>query len=222
MPRLIRDTTHSERVNTLSAQAEVLFYRLLMKADDYGLFHAKPTLIKANCYPLRLDSVRETDISRWIAECEKAGLLAIYEADSKPFLVIRNFGQKLKNMRQVYPPPPESLIKNFGLPEENRREENSETELEGERRAREEILNFFRKEFRQYRPNEDAKLQRDYEQGIKKENLVARRDNIINGVVEQFWNHYEKQGWKTSGGALITNKLAAFKGWMAKEKEFAK
>ncbi len=108
--RILRDITDSEKVNSLSAQAEVLFYRLMMKADDYGVFHAKPSLIKAALFPLRLDSIREAEISRWLAECEKAGLIVFYDAESKPFLVIVNFGQRMRNMKKRFPSPPDEIL----------------------------------------------------------------------------------------------------------------
>jgi len=36
--RILRDWTDSDRVNSLSAEAERLFIRLIMKADDYGRY----------------------------------------------------------------------------------------------------------------------------------------------------------------------------------------
>lgn len=130
--RILRDITDSEKVNVLSWQAEVIFYRLMMKADDYGVFHAKPSLIKAALFPLRLDSIRETDISRWIAECEKAGLIAFYESESKPYLVIINFGQRMRNMRKRFPSPPDNIYKVAASCGELRPEVEKETKHEVE------------------------------------------------------------------------------------------
>ena len=106
--RMIRDWTDSEKVDRLSAQAEVLFIRLMMKADDFGCFHAHPALVKSFCFPLR-DNVRNTDISRWIEECQSAGLLVTYAdpQSGKNFLQILNFGQRMKQSRHKFPPPPD-------------------------------------------------------------------------------------------------------------------
>jgi hypothetical protein len=134
--RILRDITDSEKVNSLSAQAEVLFYRLMMKADDYGVFHARPSLIKGALFPLRLDSTRETDISRWLAECEKAGLIAFYETESKPYLVIINFGQRMRNMKKRFPSPPEAISQVAAscreLPPETNLKPKRETETDNE------------------------------------------------------------------------------------------
>lgn len=106
--RVLRDTTDSENVNKLSFHAEVFFYRLMMKADDFGCFHGNIQLVKAALFPLRLNSVRDADIARWITECEKSGLVAIYGVDNKSYLVIVNFNQRLRSMKRRFPPPPDS------------------------------------------------------------------------------------------------------------------
>lgn len=108
--RILRDTTDSETVNSLTWQAEVLFYRLMMKADDFGSFHGNVKLIKSACFPLRSDVIREADISRWITECEKTGLLVIYESSGKQYLNILNFGQRLRKMKGKFPEPPPSIV----------------------------------------------------------------------------------------------------------------
>lgn len=99
--RVIRDWTDSEKMNNLSFQAEVLFTRLMMKADDYGNYHANPKLINSFCFPLK--NIRETDIIRWLQELASADLIAHYNADNKPYLHIRNFGQRLRQMKPKFP-----------------------------------------------------------------------------------------------------------------------
>jgi len=85
--RLLReDILTSERVDQLDAPAEVFYRRLMSKVDDYGLYDARPAILRSQLYALRLDRVREADIARWIAACEKAGLIALYEVTAKPYL----------------------------------------------------------------------------------------------------------------------------------------
>lgn len=134
--RLLKDTTESAKVDKLSANAEVLFYRLIMKADDYGVYHANPKLVRSNLFPLRIDSVRETDITRWMDELQKAGLIAFYDADSKPYLVIHNFGQRMRNMKKRYPAPPENVLRQLAATcGETRPEIEEEIEIETEEKA---------------------------------------------------------------------------------------
>lgn len=76
----------SDRVNQLDCAEEVFYRRLMSVVDDYGLYDARPSILRAQLYPLRIDRVREADISRWMAACQKAGLIVLYEADEKQFL----------------------------------------------------------------------------------------------------------------------------------------
>lgn len=85
--RLLREgILSSDRVEQLDAPAEVFYRRLMSKVDDHGLFDARPSILRSSLYPLRVDRVREADCSRWIAACEKAGLIALYQHAGKPFL----------------------------------------------------------------------------------------------------------------------------------------
>ena len=107
--RILRDITDSEKVNKLSWQSEVLLYRLMMKADDYGCLFANPKLLKGSLYPLK-ESIRETDIIRYLKELEVTELIILFEAENKGYLQILNFGQELRRMKHKYPTPSESDV----------------------------------------------------------------------------------------------------------------
>jgi len=104
--RIIREgILSSDRIDQLDAPAEVFYRRLMSRVDDHGLFDARPAMLRASLYPLRVDRVREADIARWIAACEKAGVIALYTFESKPY------GQMLDTRWQArsepkYPAPP--------------------------------------------------------------------------------------------------------------------
>lgn len=136
MARMLRDCTDSDKVNLLKAHAEVLFYRLMMKADDYGSFYANVKLIKSNCYPLRTDAVRDADITRWMDELLKAGLIVVYMNAGKSYLRILNFGQRLRNKKKRFPDcPPELLVNSEppqGAADSGEWPPELEEELEGE------------------------------------------------------------------------------------------
>jgi hypothetical protein len=106
--RILRDWTDSELVDNLSFQAEVLLTRLIMKADDFGSYHANPKLLNAFCFPLK--NIRETDITRWLQELASSGLIVLYDAENKPFLNILNFNQRLRSMKRCFPQMPENVI----------------------------------------------------------------------------------------------------------------
>ncbi len=103
--RLLREgILTSEAVDRLSVHAELLYRRLMSVADDWGLFHGNPKLIRAACYPLRLDQVSDDDIVRWIDECVAAGLIARCAFDGKPVIAILRFGQQQRSSTSKYLP----------------------------------------------------------------------------------------------------------------------
>lgn len=54
-------------------------------------------------YPLQLETVREANIERWIAECEKARLVRLYNSDGKPILEIIKFRQSIRAASSKFP-----------------------------------------------------------------------------------------------------------------------
>lgn len=102
--RILRDYTDSDKINVLSFQAECLFIRLMMKADDYGAFHANPKLVNALCYPLK--NYEDSEVSAWISELSKNDVIELYKEGKKKFLRIKNFGQRLRQMNRKFPPAP--------------------------------------------------------------------------------------------------------------------
>jgi hypothetical protein len=103
--RVLRDWTTSENVDAISFEAEVFFARLIMKADDYGSYYANPKLLKSALFPLR--EVTYGQIGKWVFECTEAGLIFPYEVEGKEYIRIKNFKQRLRQMRNVFPHPVE-------------------------------------------------------------------------------------------------------------------
>lgn len=131
--RILRDWTASEAMDSLSADAEVFFTRLIMKADDYGSFYSNTKLIKAALFPLK--EYKDTAISKWVNECIDAGLLFSYTVDGKEYLRIVNFGQRLRNMRSTFPQPDDksqqsAASRRESPPETKRNETETETETD--------------------------------------------------------------------------------------------
>lgn len=104
--RIIRDgILTSDRINMLTPLAELFYRRLMSVADDHGRFPANPTQLRAFCYPMRLDSVKESDIKKYLAECSKAGLLELYSVAGKDYLQVIDFGQRI-NGKSKFPEAP--------------------------------------------------------------------------------------------------------------------
>lgn len=103
--RLLRDgILTSERINRLSVGAELFYRRLMSVTDDYGRFSGDLRLLRASCYPLKLDSVKEDSIAKHLAECADAGVIVLYTVAAKPYLEVQDFGQRTQ-AKSRYPGP---------------------------------------------------------------------------------------------------------------------
>jgi hypothetical protein len=71
--------------------------------DDYGRFDARPAILRTACYPLQIDRIREADISRSLSEVKRAGLIALYEVNGKPFLEMLDFRQQVRAKESKWP-----------------------------------------------------------------------------------------------------------------------
>lgn len=139
--RIFRDTTNSDKIDKISFQAEVFFYRLMMKADDYGCYWADEKRLKGNLFILKLDKIREADISRWVAECHEAGLIALYEVSGKRYLQVIDFGQRKRQMKRLFPPPADGRQLTADRPPEDEEEIEEEIEVEGLQQIEDEKFN---------------------------------------------------------------------------------
>ena len=98
----------SDRVSRLESWfTECFFHRLLLVADDFGFYDARPAYLRAQLFCTKLDKVREADVSRALLECERAGLIRFYEVDSKPYLEILRYGQRCDKTKPKWPTPPD-------------------------------------------------------------------------------------------------------------------
>lgn len=131
--RMLRPWVNSEKVNALSVHSERFFTRLIMVVDDYGCFYADTRLLKANLFPLLLDSIREADLLRWLAECQKAELIVLYEVESKKYLQIVDFKQRLDRAKSKFPKPVNGLpaiVNDFPPEVEDEVEQEVEVEID--------------------------------------------------------------------------------------------
>ena len=99
----------SPRVIQLSWPAEVFYRRLMSVVDDFGRYHAHPTLLRAACYPLQLDKASEADVGKWLGECRKAALVSVYEVSNVPYLQMADFRQQ-QRAKSKFPEPAKQLL----------------------------------------------------------------------------------------------------------------
>ncbi len=98
----------SESIDPLSAEAEIFFYRLIVNADDYGRFDARPAIIKARCFPLKDPDVYNASlIQSLVDELCAQNLIHLYSADGKKYIQIVTWTehQQIRAKRSKYPDP---------------------------------------------------------------------------------------------------------------------
>lgn len=104
--RIIKESIcTSEQIDELSQGAEILFYRLMVNADDFGLFDARLKLIASKCFPLKsIDSKR---LQSDIAELCAVGLVSLYEVDGRTYgqIVSWEKHQQIRAKRAKFPLP---------------------------------------------------------------------------------------------------------------------
>ena len=100
----------SETLDALTPEEERLFYRLLVQADDFGRFDARPQIVRAKCFPLKTDAISVEQVSRWLERLAEVGLIRLYTADGKPYLefVTWEKHQQKRARKSKYPAPPPS------------------------------------------------------------------------------------------------------------------
>jgi len=113
--RLLRDgICTSDLINTLTTEEEVMFYRLLVVADDYGLMDARPAILKAQCYPLR-DTATPPKIEQWLAGLADKGLIVRYQHDGKPYLSVNKWEQRVRSRQKYVGPNADNCQTTAGL-----------------------------------------------------------------------------------------------------------
>jgi hypothetical protein len=100
----------SDSIDGLSKDAEIFFYRLIVQCDDFGRFDARPSVLRARCFPLRLESVTDALITLWLNELVATNTVQVYQVDGKPFLQFLAWDehQQVRAKRSKYPAPKSS------------------------------------------------------------------------------------------------------------------
>jgi len=99
--RILRDWSDSYRFDGLSPEAECLFVRLIMKADDYGNFHGDDRIVSSMCFPL--GSTMPT--GERLSELQGRGIIRFYIHKGRKYLTINNFNQRLRAHTRKFPDP---------------------------------------------------------------------------------------------------------------------
>ena len=106
--RIIKESICTScEIDNLKPEEEVFFYRVLVNCDDYGRMDARLPILRAKCFPLRIDRVTDDDIRSWLDSLAARGLISLYSVDGKDYLYMVTWEkhQQVRAHRSKYPAP---------------------------------------------------------------------------------------------------------------------
>ena len=86
--------------------ARVLFYHLMLLADDLGNVDGGETYLRRNAF---VEPVTVTIMSRLLEQLQDKDLIRIYMVESRRYIHIPRFRQRLRYTKRACPRPPESI-----------------------------------------------------------------------------------------------------------------
>ena len=95
----------SDSLSQLSWFDQCVFFRLLVLADDYGRYDARPAVIRGQAFSLY--DVTNKDIQSALSRLAAVGIVSLYEVGGKPYLQLEHWSQyqRLRNSKAKYPAP---------------------------------------------------------------------------------------------------------------------
>lgn len=190
----------SKELANISLGAEVLFYRLIVKADDFGCYHGDAEIIRNTCFAKK-KSIRESNVTAWLAELEENMLIEIYINKDIPYLHLTTFSdhqqQRARNPKYPLPSDDSSCLqmKSVANPLRN-------AICENDMRERERIYVCDNKktfgEFQHVHMTQEeyGKLIERYGEALTESKIAALDTNIQNGIKKYiaFKDHYATVG----------------------------
>ena len=92
--------------NSLTYFEESLYHRLILSADDYGIFFADPMILSRLLFPLKSDASEE-DVRQGLDHLEAVELIRRFTAQGREYLKLSTWekDQRLRVSRHKYPVP---------------------------------------------------------------------------------------------------------------------
>ena len=102
--RIIKESIcTSDSLAELSWFEQCLFFRLIVLADDFGIYEARPAIIKGRAFPL--NSVTDKQITDALSQLATAGIVDLYTVGGKPYLQLKSWAkhQQIRASKSKYP-----------------------------------------------------------------------------------------------------------------------
>ena len=201
--RIIKESIcTSEDLDRLSPMAEILFYRLMVNADDYGAYYGNVSIIKSNCFPLRADSLSCEEVRGWLCELVSAGLLDFYKSDGRDYIQFHKWKnhQQIRAKKRKFPEP--EIICNQMISSDGKCPRNPIQS------------NPIVIQSNSIQSSEGGPVYPTLEEVSA---FAADRKSIVDP--KRFFDWYENTGWKDAGGQPIQNWRNTFLSWERADKK---
>lgn len=105
---LYEKITVSVTLAEITAEEERFFYRLLVKCDDHGRFHAHPAILLGHLFSLQSSEITAEDVRRWRDRLAEVGLIRTYVAEGREYLSVTTWKvyQRQRASSSKFPEPP--------------------------------------------------------------------------------------------------------------------
>lgn len=105
--RIIKESIKkSPTIDQLSWFEEVIFYRIIVTADDYGRLDGRVTVLKNELFPTK-ESITKKNIEDALGKLVSTGLVCRYEANGIPYLYLPTWEshQQIRAKKSKFPSP---------------------------------------------------------------------------------------------------------------------
>lgn len=95
----------SDSLSQLSWFDQCVFFRLLVLADDYGRYDARPAVIRGQAFSLY--DVTNKDIQDALSRLAAVGIIGLYEVGGRSYLQLEHWSkyQRVRNSKEKFPAP---------------------------------------------------------------------------------------------------------------------
>lgn len=217
--RIIKESIkRSPEIDRLSWFEEVVFYRLIVTADDFGRLDGRPVVLKNDLFPTK-DTITRKAVEDALEKLVSVGLLTPYvDAESgMPYYFFPKWQnhQRIRDSKAKYPAPTEETILRGNSPQvaASRRELpqvaascglESESEYESEYESN---------------PKErNARAARFTPPTVEQVSAYAREKGYAGFDAQRFCDFYASNGWKV-GKNPMKDWQAAVRGWASRDKD---
>ena len=217
--RILKESIcRSDQINSLSPFEEVLFYRLIVNADDYGRFDGRIAIIKSLLFPLK-DSIRADQIEKAIKTLSSVELVDCYTVAGKPFIRLTGWDrhQSIRAKKSKYPSPDEAEKHDEATCEHLKSSEikcmqmkanvpviQSESESESESNPK----------------GERARATARFTPPTPDEVRAYAAEKCLTVDADRFCDFYASKGWRV-GSQPMRDWKAAVRGWCARDRQDA-